>query len=91
LKVLTVGNGLEVELLTVDEVAKSLDVHSETVRRAIWGGHLGSIRLGNRVFIRRDQLNDYIARSTWPATELIKRGPGRPKVCREVTALASTK
>jgi excisionase family DNA binding protein len=91
LKLLTLGGGREVELLTIDEVAKSLGQCSETIRRLIWGGHLGSIKLGGRVFVRREQIDDYITRCTRPrSAEAIKRGRGRPKVCREATALAVT-
>ncbi len=51
------------ELLTPDEVAKILKVHSETVRRWLREGTLSGIKLGQslRWRIKREELDRYIA------------------------------
>lgn len=51
------------ELLTPDEVAKILKVHSETVRRWLREGTLSGIKLGKslRWRIKREELDRYIA------------------------------
>ena len=43
----TIGRMTDEELLTVDEVARRLKLHPETVRRWIRAGKLRAIRLGS--------------------------------------------
>jgi len=43
----TIGRTTDEELLTVDEVARRLKLHPETVRRWIRAGKLRAIRLGS--------------------------------------------
>jgi excisionase family DNA binding protein len=66
MKVLTIG-GREVELLSIDDAAKPLGQHPETIRRAIWNKRMGSLKMCGRVYIRRDQLEQYVAQCTRPA------------------------
>jgi len=51
-------------LLTIDQVAKRIGVHPQTVRQYIKDGSLGHVRLGGQRFVRRrvreDQLTDFI-------------------------------
>jgi excisionase family DNA binding protein len=66
MKVLTIG-GREIELLTIEDAAKSLGFASETIRREVWRKKLGSLNMSGRIFIRRDQLEQYVAQCTRPA------------------------
>jgi excisionase family DNA binding protein len=49
-------------LLTVNDVAKALGCHPKTVRRRIHAGVLTAVREQDRVVIRADDLDRYIAR-----------------------------
>ena len=50
------------QLLTVEQVAKQLQVHVETVRVWIRRGELLAINIGNEYRIRRSDLNDFLQR-----------------------------
>jgi excisionase family DNA binding protein len=49
-------------LITVNDAAKELGCHPKTVRRRIEAGVLRAVREQDRVVIRADDLDDYIAR-----------------------------
>ena len=66
MKVLTIG-GVPLELLEIDEVAKSLGLSTETVRREIWRKRLGQFKMCGRVYVKKAQLEEYVARCERPA------------------------
>lgn len=49
------------ELLTVEEVAKRLRCHPQTVRRFIWSGKLGHVKVGGMVRVPESALERMIA------------------------------
>lgn len=49
------------ELLTVQETAKLLKVTPTTVRRYIMAGHLPAVKVGRRVRVRREAIDDLLA------------------------------
>lgn len=51
------------ELISVREAAQECGRNMETVRRWIWGGKLPARKLGNQLFIKRDDL-DIFCRET---------------------------
>ena len=50
------------QLLTVEQVAKQVQVHVETVRVWIRRGELVAINIGNEYRISRADLNDFLER-----------------------------
>jgi len=48
------------ELLTVDEVAKEIKVHAETVRAWIRSGELVAVDIGGKYRITRSDLNAFL-------------------------------
>jgi excisionase family DNA binding protein len=66
MKIITIG-GVPLELLEVGEVAKSLGVSVDTIRREIWRKNLGQSKLGNRVYVKTTQLEVYVAGCEHPA------------------------
>ena len=68
MKVLTIS-GVSVELLEIEDAANSLGLGTETVRREIWRKRLGSVKMCGRVYVRREQLEEYITRCTHPAAK----------------------
>jgi excisionase family DNA binding protein len=50
------------QLLTVEQVAKQVQVHVETVRVWIRRGELIAINIGNEYRISRDDLHDFLQR-----------------------------
>ncbi len=50
------------QLLTVEQVAKQMQVHVETVRVWIRRGELVAINIGNEYRITRADLNDFLER-----------------------------
>jgi excisionase family DNA binding protein len=73
MKIIKVG-GVPVELLEWDEVAKSLGVSVDTVRREIGRKKLGQFKLGGRMYVKTTQLKEYVARCEYPAAT-----EGKPK------------
>jgi excisionase family DNA binding protein len=61
--VLTLG-GVEIELLSIDDAAKSLGLATETIRREIWRKRLGSFKMTGRIYIKKSQLDEYVAHCT---------------------------
>jgi excisionase family DNA binding protein len=59
----------EDSLLTLKEVAKHLRVVPLTVYRLIYRGDLTAIKVGNGWRVRREDLEDYLSRSTRHAKE----------------------
>lgn len=51
-------------LLTVEDVARLLGIHENTVRRLYQKGELPHIRVGRVVRFQRAEVNGYIARQT---------------------------
>ena len=51
------------ELLTVDEVAERLKCHPQTVRRWIWSGKLGHVKVGGLVRVPEEEVRLLLARS----------------------------
>jgi excisionase family DNA binding protein len=49
-----------IELLHVKEAAVELGVHEITVRRYIASGQLRAVRLGGRVRVPREALNEFV-------------------------------
>lgn len=66
MKRLTIG-GVPVELLEIEDAANALGLGTETVRREIWRKRMGSVKMCGRVYVRREQLEEYITRCTRPA------------------------
>jgi excisionase family DNA binding protein len=66
MKIIKVG-GVPIELLEWDEVAKSLGVSVDTVRREIGRKKLGQFKLGGRMYVKTTQLKAYVARCEHPA------------------------
>jgi len=54
-------------LLTVGDVAALAQLSTKTIRRAIDRGDLAASKLGGRVRIRREDVDDWIERSRIPA------------------------
>jgi excisionase family DNA binding protein len=50
------------ELLTVEEVAKEIKVHPETVRAWIRSGELVAVDIGGKYRVTRSDLNDFLQR-----------------------------
>lgn len=48
------------ELLTVNEVAKMLNLHEITIRRHIKQGRLKAVKVGRQVRIRREDLEEFM-------------------------------
>ena len=57
------GNGV-VPVFSVDEVAEHLGLHEKTVRKMIQRGDFRATRVGRRVLIRQDELQQFIDRHT---------------------------
>jgi excisionase family DNA binding protein len=55
------AEGESVELLTVDEIAKLLKVTPITVRRYITDGRLPAVRVGRRVRVRKEAVEDLLS------------------------------
>ena len=53
-----------IPVLSVDEVAEHLGLHEKTVRKMIQRGDLTATRVGRRVLIRQDELQQFIDRHT---------------------------
>lgn len=53
------ARGEKEELVSVREAARMCNRNMETVRRWIWGGKLPAQKLGNQLFINRDDLAGY--------------------------------
>jgi hypothetical protein len=66
LKILVIG-GVRVELFNTDEVAKELGRCSRFVEREMRAGRLGRFRIGGRVYVRLEQLQEYVKRCEEPA------------------------
>ncbi len=60
------GEGVIAMLMGVDETAAFLGLRPATVRRWVFERRLPSVKLGRRVLIRRDVLEDLIRRSERP-------------------------
>ncbi len=63
------------DLLTVRDAAKVCGRDPETVRRWIWQGRLAAQKLGNQLFIRRQDLRDFLSGNRRPRF----RSPRPPK------------
>ena len=53
-----------VPVLSVDEVAEHLGLHRKTVEKMIRRGDLTVTRVGRRILIRQDELQQFIDRHT---------------------------
>ncbi len=51
--------GTEDELISVREAARECGRNMETIRRWIWGGKLPAQKLGNQLFIKRDDFASF--------------------------------
>ena len=60
-------------LLSVDKAAKELDVTIHGLRRWIAERKIPVVRLGRRVLIRREDLDEFILRNRVPAREETER------------------
>ena len=54
-------------LLTVGDVAALAQLSTRTIRRAVVRGDLAASKLGGRIRIRREDVDDWIERSRIPA------------------------
>lgn len=54
--------GVNEGLISVREAARECGRNMETVRRWIWGGKLPAEKLGNQLFIRREDFNAFCHR-----------------------------
>ena len=61
--------GKEQMLLSVREAGKILGISHHTIRAWIYQRRLPVVRLGRRVLIRREDLEDFIRRNRIPARE----------------------
>jgi excisionase family DNA binding protein len=66
MKVLTIA-GVPLELLEIHEVAESLGLSTETVRREIWRKKLGQFKMCGRVYVKKEQLDAYVVQCTHAA------------------------
>ena len=58
------------ELLTVDEVAERVKCHPQTVRRWIWSGRLGHVKVGGLVRVPEEEVRRLLKQGeTLPAGE----------------------
>ena len=57
------GNGV-VPVLSIDEVAEHLGLHRKTIEKMIRLGDLTPTRVGRRVMVRVDELQQFIDRHT---------------------------
>jgi excisionase family DNA binding protein len=55
-------------LLSVVQVAEMLGVHPRSIRRLVWRGELGSIRLGRRTLISLKEVRRFLRVHTRPST-----------------------
>ena len=61
------------ELLTIEEVAESLRVHPVTVRRYIASGRMAAVRVGTRIRVSKEALEDF-AKPLEPEPSSERRG-----------------
>lgn len=47
---------------TVEQVADAFNVDPKTIRRLIWKGEMGCVRVGRAVRVTREQLDAYLAK-----------------------------
>jgi excisionase family DNA binding protein len=66
----TTNNGSPSEISTVEELAKILLVHPNTVRRFIEQGLLEPMRIGKKLYFIREQLPDLLALATKARKEI---------------------
>jgi excisionase family DNA binding protein len=66
------------ELMTVRDVARACGRSEETVRRWIWTSKLPATKLGNQLFVRREDLEAMLAPRTGEAKALYKAPTKRP-------------
>lgn len=62
------------ELLTITEVARMLNLHEITVRRHIKQGKLKALKVGRRIRIRREDLDEFI-KPVYPLESTLKTKP----------------
>jgi len=62
------------ELLTVNEVAKMLNLHEITIRRHINQGRLRAVKVGRQVRIRREDLEEFM-KPVYPAQPALRIQP----------------
>ncbi len=71
--------GTEDELISVREAARECGRNMETIRRWIWGGKLSAQKLGNQLFIKRNDLDIFCRENTTrvykaePKTDFLER------------------
>ena len=58
------ATGTDNELITVREAARECGRNMETIRRWIWGGKLPAQKLGNQLFIKREDLASFCRETT---------------------------
>jgi excisionase family DNA binding protein len=63
-------NKMRIQLLTVPESAEALRVKTVTMRQWIAQGRLPVVRLGRRVLVEREVLEQFVARSRCPGREV---------------------
>ena len=63
------------ELLTIDDTAEALKVSPSSVRRFIADGRLSAVKVGNRVHVRREAVEELAV----PVQPKVRRGRGRPR------------
>ena len=63
-------DGQYVPLLSVDETAQALRVSSKTVRRLIAAGRLSYLRVGRRVLLLTEDVDEYIRRRMCSSRDL---------------------
>ena len=71
------------ELMSVDEVAKMLKVHSMTVRRMIYKGELEAHKVGANVRISKEDLSKYLNNSKIQSEQERKTSIKGPAIERE--------
>jgi excisionase family DNA binding protein len=62
-------NKMVIQLFTVPESAEVLRVKTVTMRQWIAQGRLQVVRLGRRVLVEREVLEQFVARSRYPKLE----------------------
>lgn len=70
------------ELLTINEVAKMLNLHEITIRRHIKQGKLKAFKVGRKVRIRREDLEEFI-KPVYPVRPAPKTKPALEPPCEK--------
>ena len=60
--------GGEIELLKVEDIANTLDVSLETIRRYMRTGKLKAQKIGRRYYVSKDSFKDFVNGTAGPTS-----------------------